>query len=93
MPHVNNVSTLNCSELQNLPVAWADPNSYLLSLFPGDTDWLLDVWANYMKAVPTLERKDDAPRLMNVTGLKDWARQGGAGINATNESRSRRSVP
>lgn len=51
-------------------------------LFSGDTDWLLDVWANYTKAVAFLEGKVDSSGLMNVTGLRDWARQGGGGHNA-----------
>ena len=67
-------------ELKSLPVAWVDPDNY--HLFSGDTDWLLDVWANYTKAVAFLEGKVDASGLMNVTGLRDWARQGGGGHNA-----------
>ena len=45
-------------------------------------DWLQTVWANYTKAVGFLEGKVGPSGLMNVTGLRDWARLGGGGINA-----------
>lgn len=52
-------------------------------LYSGDTDWLKTVWTNYTRAVAFLEGKvDKTVGLMNVTGLRDWARLGGGGINA-----------
>jgi hypothetical protein len=51
-------------------------------MYSGDIDWLETVWANYTKAVAFLEGKVDSSGLMNVTGLRDWARQGGGGHNA-----------
>ncbi|KJA26502.1 glycoside hydrolase family 78 protein [Hypholoma sublateritium FD-334 SS-4] len=62
--------------------AWTLIGTYNYHLFSADTDWLLDVWANYTKAVAFLEGKVDSSGLMNVTGLRDWARQGGGGHNA-----------
>lgn len=42
-----------------------------------------NIWANYTKAVAFLEAKvSPTTGLMNVTGLRDWARQGGGGFNA-----------
>lgn len=61
----------------NIPDSFSD-NYYL---FSGDTAWLQNVWANYTKAVAFLERKVDSTGLMNVTGLRDWARLGGGGHN------------
>ncbi|OBZ66809.1 hypothetical protein A0H81_13359 [Grifola frondosa] len=40
------------------------------------------VWANYTKAVAFLENKVDSSGLLNVTGLRDWARLGQGGHNA-----------
>lgn len=39
------------------------------------------IWGNYTKAVAFLEAKVDKTGLMNVTGLRDWARLGGGGYN------------
>ncbi|KAJ3524477.1 hypothetical protein NM688_g8554 [Phlebia brevispora] len=51
-------------------------------LYSGDTAWLEDLWANYTKAVGFVLGKVDSSGLMNVTGLRDWARLGGGGHNA-----------
>lgn len=51
-------------------------------MYSGDIEWLETVWANYTKAVAFLEGKVDSTGLMDVTGLRDWARQGGGGHNA-----------
>ena len=52
-------------------------------LFSEDTEWLQTIWTNYTKAVAFVEGKvNPSLGLMNVTGLRDWARQGGGGINA-----------
>ncbi|TFK60970.1 Six-hairpin glycosidase [Pluteus cervinus] len=52
-------------------------------LYSGDEVWLRSVWSNYTKAVAFLEGKVDSKvGLMNVTGLRDWARLGGGGYNA-----------
>ncbi|KAF9007092.1 Six-hairpin glycosidase-like protein [Cyathus striatus] len=40
------------------------------------------VWSNYTKAVAFLEGKVDETGLINITGLRDWARLGGGGHNA-----------
>ncbi|GJE95602.1 glycoside hydrolase family 78 protein [Phanerochaete sordida] len=50
--------------------------------FAGDVAWLQGVWANYTKAVGFVLAKVDGSGLMNVTGLRDWARLGGGGHNA-----------
>jgi hypothetical protein len=51
-------------------------------LYSGDIAWVRQVWANYTKAVAFLEGKVDKTGLMNVTGLRDWARLGGGGYNS-----------
>jgi hypothetical protein len=40
------------------------------------------MWHNYTFAVSYLESKVDDSGLMNVTGLRDWARLGGGGHNS-----------
>ncbi|KAF8894897.1 Six-hairpin glycosidase [Gymnopilus junonius] len=61
--------------------AWTLIGTYNYYLFSGDTVWLQTVWTNYTKAVAFLEGKVDETGLMNVTGLRDWARLGGGGYN------------
>ncbi|KIY62492.1 glycoside hydrolase family 78 protein [Cylindrobasidium torrendii FP15055 ss-10] len=62
--------------------AWTLIGTHNYYLYSGDTDWLENVWENYTHAVAFLERKADSSGLMNVTGLRDWARLGGGGHNA-----------
>ncbi|KAI0742508.1 Six-hairpin glycosidase [Daedaleopsis nitida] len=62
--------------------AWTLIGTHNYYLYSGDIDWLETVWANYTKAVGFLEGKVGPSGLMNVTGLRDWARLGGGGINA-----------
>lgn len=61
---------------------WTLNGTHNYFLYSGDTAWLEGVWANYTKAVGFVLGKVDASGLMNVTGLRDWARQGGGGHNA-----------
>ncbi|TBU38763.1 Six-hairpin glycosidase [Dichomitus squalens] len=62
--------------------AWTLIGTHNYYLYSGDDAWLQTVWANYTKAVGFLEGKVGPEGLMNVTGLRDWARLGGGGINA-----------
>ncbi|KAF8914645.1 Six-hairpin glycosidase [Mucidula mucida] len=62
--------------------AWTLIGTHNYFLYSGDTEWLETVWTNYTLAVAFLEAKVDASGLMNVTGLRDWARLGGGGHNA-----------
>ncbi|KAF8153876.1 glycoside hydrolase family 78 protein [Crassisporium funariophilum] len=62
--------------------AWTLIGAYNYYLYSGDTPWLQNVWSNYTKAVAFLEGKVDNTGLMDVTGLRDWARLGGGGYNA-----------
>lgn len=62
--------------------AWTLIGVYNYYLYTGNTEWLQDLWANYTKAVAFLEGKVDSSGLMDVTGLRDWARLGGGGHNA-----------
>ncbi|KAF4588534.1 hypothetical protein EYR40_010086 [Pleurotus pulmonarius] len=63
--------------------AWTLIGTHNYFLYSGDVDWLRTIWSNYTKAVAFLEGKvDRRVGLMNVTGLRDWARLGGGGINA-----------
>ncbi|TDL26847.1 Six-hairpin glycosidase [Rickenella mellea] len=50
--------------------------------FSGDIAWLQTVWTNYTRAVAFVEAKVTSSGLMNVTGLRDWARLGGGGLNS-----------
>ena len=56
------------------------PDNY--HLFSGNTEWVRELWSNYTKAVGFLEGKVDETGLIDITGLRDWARQGGGGHNA-----------
>ncbi|KAI0334220.1 Six-hairpin glycosidase [Cubamyces sp. BRFM 1775] len=62
--------------------AWTLIGTHNYYLYSGDDAWLQNVWANYTKAVGFLEGKVDSSGLMNVTGLRDWARLGGGGHNS-----------
>ncbi|KAJ7590159.1 hypothetical protein C8J56DRAFT_936991 [Mycena floridula] len=53
---------------------WTLIGTYNYFLYSGDSPWLNSVWANYTKAVAFLEAKvDPTTKLMDVTGLRDWA--------------------
>ncbi|KAH9856209.1 Six-hairpin glycosidase [Lenzites betulinus] len=62
--------------------AWTLIGTHNYYLYSGDVAWLETVWSNYTKAVAFLEGKVDSTGLMNVTGLRDWARLGGGGYNS-----------
>ncbi|KAL0569902.1 hypothetical protein V5O48_012059 [Marasmius crinis-equi] len=63
--------------------AWTLIGCYNYHLYTGDTSTIQRLWTNYTHAVAYLEGKvDKTEGLMNVTGLRDWARLGGGGINA-----------
>ena len=51
-------------------------------MYSGDIEWLQSIWSNYTRAVAYLEGKVDSSGLVNITGLRDWARLGGGGHNA-----------
>ncbi|KAF7321961.1 Six-hairpin glycosidase [Mycena kentingensis (nom. inval.)] len=62
---------------------WTLIGTHNYYLYSGDLEWVQGLWTNYTKAVAFLEAKVNATTgLMNVTGLRDWARQGGGGFNA-----------
>ena len=61
---------------------WTLIGTHNYVLFSGDVDWLGGVWANYTKAVGYVLGKVDSSGLMNVTGLRDWARLGQGGHNS-----------
>lgn len=63
-----------------LPICQCSADNYFL--YSGDTEWLETVWLNYTRAVAFLEGKVDISGLMNVTGLRDWARLGQGGHNS-----------
>ncbi|KAJ7092292.1 Six-hairpin glycosidase [Mycena belliarum] len=63
--------------------SWTLIGTHNYYLYSGDLEWLEIIWSNYTKAVAFLEAKvDPGVGLMNVTGLRDWARLGGGGFNA-----------
>ena len=55
-------------------------------MYSGDVEWLQNVWTNYTKAVAFVEDKVDHSQngtgLMDITGLRDWARQAGGGFSS-----------
>ncbi|CAK5271688.1 unnamed protein product [Mycena citricolor] len=62
---------------------WTLVGTHNYWLYTGDLEWVSGIWTNYTKAVAYVEGKVNATNgLMNVTGLRDWARQGGGGFNA-----------
>lgn len=61
---------------------WTLIGTHNYVLYTGDLDWLRTVWTNYTRAVAFVESKVDSSGLMNVTGLRDWARLGGGGHNS-----------
>ncbi|KAJ3798770.1 glycoside hydrolase family 78 protein [Lentinula aff. detonsa] len=61
---------------------WTLIGSYNYYLYSGDDEWLNTIWPNYTLAVSFIEGKVDNSGLLNVTGLRDWARQGGGGHNS-----------
>ncbi|KAJ6603318.1 glycoside hydrolase family 78 protein [Mycena vulgaris] len=62
---------------------WTLIGTHNYYLYSGDIEWLESIWTNYTKAVAFLEAKvDPTVGLMNVSGLRDWARLGGGGFNA-----------
>lgn len=61
---------------------WTLIGTHNYFLYSGDIEWLATVWNNYTKAVGFVTNKVDSSGLMDVTGLRDWARLGGGGHNA-----------
>ncbi|KAF7372711.1 Six-hairpin glycosidase [Mycena sanguinolenta] len=62
---------------------WTLIGTHNYYLYSGDLAWVQNIWSNYTKAVAFLEAKvDPKVGLMNVTGLRDWARLGQGGFNA-----------
>ena len=74
--------TKTCNAGSDTYHAWTLIGTHTYVLCTGDYDWLGTVWTNYTRAVAFLEAKVDSSGLMNVTGLRDWARLGGGGHNA-----------
>ncbi|EIN05761.1 hypothetical protein PUNSTDRAFT_46619 [Punctularia strigosozonata HHB-11173 SS5] len=68
---------------------WTLIGTYNYHLYSGDDAWLSTIWANYTKAVAYVESKVDSSELMNVTGLRDWARSAAL----TNSAELASSVP
>ncbi|KAF9450982.1 glycoside hydrolase family 78 protein [Macrolepiota fuliginosa MF-IS2] len=62
--------------------AWTLIGTHNYHLFSGDTEWVREIWSNFTKAVAFLEGKVDSTGLINITGLRDWARLGGGGHNS-----------
>ncbi|KAJ7466205.1 Six-hairpin glycosidase [Mycena galericulata] len=61
---------------------WTLIGTHNYYLYSGDIAWLENIWANYTKAVAFLEAKvSPTVGLIDITGLRDWARQGGGGFN------------
>ncbi|KAH9919649.1 Six-hairpin glycosidase [Fomitopsis serialis] len=61
---------------------WTLIGTYNYFLYSGDYEWLEDTWSNYTKAVAYLTSKVQSNGLLNVTGLRDWGRQGQGGFNS-----------
>lgn len=48
--------------------------TYNYVLFTNDLDFLALNWAGYLKAMDFIWAKVMSPGLLNVTGIRDWAR-------------------
>jgi len=53
---------------------WSMIGTYNYVLFTNDTDFLTLNWAGYQKAMDFIYGKVDSTGLLNVTGIRDWAR-------------------
>lgn len=53
---------------------WTMIGTYNYVLYTADFDWVRPVWAKYQHAMSFVLAKVDNSGLMNVTGLRDWAR-------------------
>ncbi|KXN90379.1 hypothetical protein AN958_04248 [Leucoagaricus sp. SymC.cos] len=62
--------------------AWTLIGTHNYHLYSGDTEWVREIWSNFTKAVAFLEGKVDKTGLIDITGLRDWARLGGGGYNS-----------
>ena len=62
---------------------WSMIGTYNYVLYTNDTAWLEQVWPGYLKAMAFMLGKVQSEEdLLNVTGLRDWARKGQGGTNA-----------
>lgn len=53
---------------------WSMIGTYNYFLYTNDTDFVLTNWAKYLKAMDYVYGKVDNSSLLNVTGIRDWAR-------------------
>ncbi|GJJ09716.1 hypothetical protein Clacol_003940 [Clathrus columnatus] len=56
--------------------------TYNYWLYSGDDEWVNTIWTNYTKAVSYLAGRVDQTGLLDVLGLRDWARLGQGGHNS-----------
>ncbi|XP_006455643.1 hypothetical protein AGABI2DRAFT_210102 [Agaricus bisporus var. bisporus H97] len=62
--------------------AWTLIGTHNYHHLTGDKEWVQSVWSNFTRAVTFLEQKVDETGLIDITGLRDWARLGGGGHNS-----------
>ncbi|PQE17702.1 alpha-L-rhamnosidase B protein [Rutstroemia sp. NJR-2017a BVV2] len=53
---------------------WTMIGTYNYVLYTNDTSFLIQNWAKYLKAMDYVYGKVSAPGLLEVTGIRDWAR-------------------
>lgn len=53
---------------------WTMIGTFNYLLYSNDTAFLLSNWSKYLKAMDYIYGKVLPPGLLNVTGLRDWAR-------------------
>jgi hypothetical protein len=53
---------------------WTMIGTFNYLLYSNDTTFLLSNWPKYLKAMDYIYDKVLPPGLLNVTGLRDWAR-------------------
>ena len=53
---------------------WTMIGTYNYLLYTNDTDFLEMNWPKYLQAMDFIYGKVDESGLLNVTGLRDWAR-------------------
>ena len=53
---------------------WTMIGTYNYVLYTADFDWLNSIWPEYQQAMDFILGKVDSSGLLNVTGIRDWAR-------------------
>lgn len=53
---------------------WTMIGTYNYVLYSNDTEFLVKNWAKYLRSLDYIYAKVNSNGLLNVTGIRDWAR-------------------